>query len=53
MQGKNPTKKQKILIKSRGLNFVNWLVCTDTSVEMVIKHRISNKYKTIKKVLYE
>jgi len=49
MNGKNPTKKQKILIKSKGLNYENWLVCKDTSVEMIVKHRLSEKLKTIKK----
>lgn len=50
MQGKNPTKKQKFFIKFKGLNYDNWLVCKDTPTEMVVKHRISGKERTIKKV---
>ena len=47
--GKRPTKGQKIFIKSKGLNYENWLVCKDTPTEMVIEHRHTNTRKTIKK----
>ena len=50
MRGKNPTRKQKILIKSWHLNLENWLVCKDTPEEMVIKHRYSDECRTIRKV---
>lgn len=49
MQGKRPTKKQRIFLKSKNLNNENWLVCKDTQQEMLIKHRLSDKCKTIKK----
>ena len=47
MHGKRPTKKQKLFLKSKKLNDENWLVCKDTPQEMVIKHRQSDKYRTI------
>jgi len=49
VQGKRPTKKQKLFLKSKNLNGENWLVCKDTLQEMVIKRRLSDKYRTIKK----
>ncbi len=49
MHGKRPTKKQKLFLKSKKLNDENWLVCKDTPQEMVIKHRQSDKYRTIQK----
>lgn len=33
--GKNPTRKQKVLIQAARLNCENWLVVKDTAVEMV------------------
>lgn len=50
MHGKKPTKKQAMLITKYHLNYKNWLVCKDTPEEMVIKHRLSDKEKTIRKV---
>ena len=49
MQGKRPTKKQKLFLKSKNLNNENWLVCKDTLQEMVIKYRYSDKCRTIKR----
>jgi len=49
VQGKRPTKKQMVFLKSKNLNDENWLVCKDTLQEMVIKRRLSDKYRTIKK----
>jgi hypothetical protein len=49
MQGKRLAKKQRIFLKSKNLNDENWLVYKDTLQEMVIKHRLSDKYRTIKK----
>lgn len=48
--GKVLTKKQKIFIKEKGLNPDNWLVCKNTSQELVLEHRKTGRYKTIKKV---
>lgn len=39
MRGKNPTRKQKIAIKSVGLNPNNWLVTKTFSREIQIVHR--------------
>lgn len=47
MQGKRLAKKQRIFLKSKNLNDENWLVYKDTLQEMVIKHRLSDKYRTI------
>lgn len=49
--GKRLTKKQKIYLKSKGLNYENWLVCKDTTELMVIQHKLSGKYKQLKKVM--
>ena len=48
--GKNPTRAQRLIIKSRGLIPKNWLVCKDTPNEMVIEHRTSGKTRVIRKV---
>ena len=47
--GKRPTKRQKIYIKDKGLNPDNWLICKDTPEEMTIQHKISGKYKLLRK----
>jgi len=49
MHGKKPSKKQRIFLKSKKLNDENWLVCKDTAKEMMIKHRQSDKCRTIRK----
>ena len=51
--GKNPTRKQKMIIKSARLNYENWLVISDTAEEIVLKNRQTNKTRTIKKELYK
>ena len=48
--GKTLTKKQKVFLKGKGLNPDNWLVCKNTSSELVLEHRKTGRYKTIKKV---
>ena len=47
--GKNPTVRQKKILKEYGLNYENWLVVKDTSTEMLIEHRATGKTRTIKK----
>lgn len=47
MRGKKPTRKQKILLKSRGLIPDNGLVMSDDGKRMVVLHRHSLKPKTI------
>lgn len=51
--GKNPTRKQKMLIKSARLNCENWLVVKDTAEEMVLQNRQTDKIRTLKKELYQ
>lgn len=41
--GKKPTVKQCKFIQKHGLNAENWLVSKDTSTEMVLVHRLSDK----------
>ena len=47
--GKNPTVKQKKILKDYGLNYENWLIVKDNSFEMVIVHRHTDTTRTIKK----
>ena len=47
--GKKPTVRQKKLMTAWHLNYENWLVVKDTSTEMVIVHRDTNRTKTIPK----
>ena len=51
--GKRLTKKQKIFLKAKGLNSDNWLVCKDTSQEMVLQNKISGNVRQIRKVVSE
>lgn len=51
--GKNPTRRQKMLMKSARLNCENWLVIKDTDKEMIIQNRQTDKVRTIKKELYK
>lgn len=51
--GKNPTRKQKMLIKAARLNCENWLVIKDTAEEIVLQNRQTDKLRTIRKELYE
>lgn len=48
--GKRPTKKQKIFMKSKGLNYENWLVVKDTTESFEIINRVSNKVRRYNKV---
>ena len=48
-QGKAPTKKQCILIKSKKLDPKNWLVVLDNKEKLVIRHRESNLVRNIYK----
>ncbi|WP_018306296.1 DUF6906 family protein [Desulfitobacterium hafniense] len=47
--GKNPTRRQKELIKARRLNPSSWLVTKDTPTEMEIIHRITDSVRIIRK----
>lgn len=48
-QGKAPTKKQSILIKSRRLDPKKWLVIQDTNEKLVIRNRESKLERNIYK----
>lgn len=48
-QGKAPTKKQSILIKSKGLDSKKWLVVYETKEKLVIRNRESNLERNIYK----
>ena len=41
--GVRPTREQKKVIQSKGLNVENWLVTKDTPTEKVLVHRHSDK----------
>jgi hypothetical protein len=48
--GKKPTVNQMKLMQKWGLDPANWLVAKDTSTELVLVHRFSEKTtKTISK----
>ena len=47
--GKNPTAQQRKLMQKRGIDGREWLVCKDTSTELVIVHREKNESQTIVK----
>lgn len=49
--GKRPTKAQKIFLKSKRLNYDNWLVVKDDSKEIVILNKESNKVRTFEKAV--
>ena len=51
--GKNPTRKQRMLIKSARLNYENWLVIKDTAEELMIQNRQTGRSRTIRKELYK
>ncbi|MBS6063654.1 MAG: hypothetical protein KH972_07285 [Peptostreptococcaceae bacterium] len=47
MKGKNPTRKQKELIKKNKLNYDNWLVLKTAEGKMHIKHKKTGNIKKI------
>ena len=49
MRGTKPTKRQMIFLKDHRLNGDIWVICKDTPVEMLIKHRTSGKERILKK----
>lgn len=51
--GKKPTVKQKKLMRELGLNFDSYLVERETSDELVIVHRLTDKTKVIRKELWK
>lgn len=40
---KKPTREQRKLIEQSGLDAHDWLVVKDTSTELVLVHRLSDK----------
>lgn len=47
--GVKPTREQRKLIQLKRLNPENWFVERDTTTEMVLVHKHSDKTRTIKK----
>lgn len=47
MKGKNPTRKQKIIIKENKLNSDNWLVLKVFKDSICIQHKVSKKIREI------
>ncbi|MBP1544351.1 MAG: hypothetical protein J6A16_09665 [Oscillospiraceae bacterium] len=47
--GKNPTRKQMLLIKAAGLQPLKWLVCKDTTDTLELTHRITGSKRVIRK----
>lgn len=45
--GVKPTRAQKIQLREWGLDPADWLVVKDTSTEMVLVHRYSDKTKRV------
>ncbi|WP_176519069.1 DUF6906 family protein [Bacillus thuringiensis] len=45
--GKNPTKKEKVHIKSYNLNPDNWLIFKKVSNQLYLLHRYTNVTKVI------
>mgnify|MGYP001028209414 CR=1 FL=1 len=55
--GKNPTRKQKMLIQAANYNCGDWLVVKDTAEELIIQSKGTDKaqpeIRTIRKELYK
>lgn len=49
MRGKNPTKKQKILLADNKLKAENWLILKEYVDKLEISHKASRKVRIIKK----
>ncbi len=45
--GKKPTVKQAKLLTENKLNYKNWLVVSDTHIQMVVTHRDTGRTRTI------
>jgi hypothetical protein len=48
MHGRNPTRRQKELIKKARLNAENWLVAKAPVGELHLMHRLSGKVRVLK-----
>lgn len=49
MHGKAPTRKQKMILDSQGLNHKNYLVLRDWENYMAVKHRRTGEIKIVEK----
>lgn len=52
-QGKKPTVRQRELISSFRLNWENWLVVREDADAITIRHRLSDKERTLPKWRYD
>lgn len=48
MNGKNPTRQQKNIIKENNLNPQNWLVLKNPTEGLYIKHKVSGNKRILK-----
>lgn len=48
-QGKKPTVKQRRLLERFHLNWENWLVVREDAESITIRHRLSDKERTLPK----
>lgn len=46
-RGRNPSRKEKLLLSKRNLNADNWLVVECRADMIVIRHKISGKERSI------
>lgn len=47
--GRNPTKRQKILLKKYGLNYENWLIVKDCSECLEIVNRLTGNTRILRR----
>jgi len=45
--GKNPTRKQKVMLKDSGLNPENWLVVRNTAGQLQLINRATGRQRVI------
>lgn len=51
--GKNPTLKQKKILKAARLNYDNWLVIKETPEVMIVQNRQTGKTREIRKEAFK
>lgn len=47
--GRRPTRAQKVFLAKYNLSPDNWLIISDTPKRLVIRHRISDKIRTLER----
>lgn len=46
-RGRNPNRKEKLLLSKRNLNADNWLVVECRADNFVVRHKVSGKERSI------